>query len=60
MFDSPSGELVAPAVLEARGSGRFQEAQMQFLLSMQQANLIASNRYTELHGSSREYLTDPV
>lgn len=43
-FYNLHGELVAPAVLEARGSGRFQEAQLQFLLSMHQANLIATNR----------------
>jgi len=38
------GALLQPSSLLAKGSGRFQEAQFQFVLTVQQANDIASNR----------------
>jgi len=38
------GALLPPSTLVAKGTGRFQEAQYQFVLTVQQANDIASNR----------------
>ena len=37
-------KLIPPTVLSTKGSSRFQTSQFQFLLSLQQANDIASNR----------------
>jgi hypothetical protein len=49
------GELLQPSALPALGSGRFQEANYQFQLSLQQATDIASNRDIRL-GSKLDYL----
>jgi len=43
-FYEQHGALLPPSVLHAKGTGRFQEAQYQFVLTVQQANDIASNR----------------
>jgi len=45
-FYEQHGSLLPPSVLTVKGNGRFQEAQYQFTLSIQQANDIASNRDT--------------
>jgi len=43
-FYEQHGALLQPSSLLAKGTGRFQEAQFQFVLTLQQANDIASNR----------------
>jgi len=43
-FYEEHGALLLPSTLLAKGSGRFQEAQFQFVLTVQQANDIASTR----------------
>lgn len=53
-FYCVQGELLQPMALVAGGSGRFQEAQFQFLLTAQQATVIASNRDIS-PGSKLEY-----
>jgi len=53
-FYTVHGQLVPPTTLAAQGSGRFQEAHLQFQLSCQQATDIASNRDTS-PGSKLEY-----
>eukprot|EP00092_Neocalanus_flemingeri_P012673 GFUD01013657.1.p1 GENE.GFUD01013657.1~~GFUD01013657.1.p1 ORF type:complete len:393 (-),score=133.83 GFUD01013657.1:79-1257(-) len=43
-FYEHHGALLQPSSLQAKGTGRFQEAQFTFTLTVQQANDIASNR----------------
>jgi len=55
-FYEQHGSLVPPSALVAKGPSRFQEAQFQFMLTMQQANDIASNRDIRVTTKTNNYI----